>query len=74
MQVKCLPVVVFAFHIIMSLSISLKRKRKSRWYINRCQSINLDSPASWILRVMPPTLTREGRKRLEVNGAGRQTS
>lgn len=74
MQAKCLPVVVFVLLVIMCLSISLKRKRKNRFYINMSQSTNLDLPPSWILRVMPPTLTREGRKSWEVNGAGRWIS
>lgn len=57
----------------MCLSISLKRKRKNRFYINMWQSINLDLPPSWILRLMLPTWTREGRKSWEENGAGRWT-
>lgn len=70
MQVKGLPVVVFVLHMIMCLSISLRRKRKIQFYMNMCQSINLDSPPFWILRVMLPTEMREGRRRLQVSGAG----
>ena len=52
----------FVLHVIMCLSILLKRKRKIGFYMSMWQSINLHLPPFWILRVMPPTETREEKE------------